>query len=168
MCVNHSLDKCECIVKDNIENWSCRKWQQRDVGLIFFGALPWPCAAVAAARAGAADRGSLQRPGPPEVSGSHSTLCRGPPCNCGESAGNHLYPAGRGGEKYGFVSSRVKGEERRLYGEQYFVIVPYVCRVQCSIEYPCLSIIPSPPANWGNSQISLSCQKKRIRIQLWP
>lgn len=69
------------------------------VGNIFFTVLPWPCAEVAAAHAGAAGRGSLRRPGPPEVSGSHSTLCRGPPCTCGESAGNLLYPAGIGREK---------------------------------------------------------------------
>lgn len=69
------------------------------VGNIFSGLLPWPCAAVAAAHAGAAGRGSSQRPGPPEVSESHSTLCRGPPCTCGESAGNLPYPAGRGGGK---------------------------------------------------------------------
>lgn len=65
------------------------------VGNIFFSVLPWPCVAVAAAHAGAGGRGSSQRPGPPEVSGSHSTLCRGPPCTCGESAGNLPYPAGR-------------------------------------------------------------------------
>lgn len=56
--------------------------------------LPWPCAAVAAARAGVADRGSSQRPGPPEVSASHNILCRGPPCICAESGGNPPYPAG--------------------------------------------------------------------------
>lgn len=56
--------------------------------------LPWPCAAVAAARAAVADRGSSQRPGPPEVSASHNTLCRGPPCICAESGGNPPCPAG--------------------------------------------------------------------------
>jgi len=61
--------------------------------------LPWPCAAVAAARAGAAGRGSSRRPGPPEVSGSRSTPCRGPPCTCGESVENRPYPAGGGGKK---------------------------------------------------------------------
>lgn len=60
--------------------------------------LPWPCVAVVAAHAGVEDRGSSQRPGPPGVSASHNTLCRGPPCTCAESAGNPPYPAGtRGG-----------------------------------------------------------------------
>lgn len=66
-------------------------------GNLFYSLLPWPCVAVAAVHAAAAGRGSSQRPGPPEVSGSRSTLCRGPPCTCGESAGNPPYPAGRGG-----------------------------------------------------------------------
>lgn len=89
-----------------------------NVGNIFFTVLPWPCAAVAAAHAGAAGRGSSRRPGPLEVSGSHSTLYRGPPCTCGESAGNLPYPAGRGGEKDGLVRWRAKGEERRVYGKE--------------------------------------------------
>lgn len=80
---------------------------------IFFSVLPWPCAAVAAAHAGAAGRGSSQRPGPREVSGSHNTLCRGPPYTCAESAGTLPYPAGREEEKDGLVSSRAKG--RREY-----------------------------------------------------
>lgn len=57
--------------------------------------MPWPSAIIAAARAGAAGRGSSQRLGPLEVSGSHSRLCRGLPCIYGESGGNSLYPAGR-------------------------------------------------------------------------
>lgn len=80
------------------------------VGDIFFIVLPWPSAAVAAAHSGAASRGSSQRPGPPEVSGSHNRLCRGPPCTCGESAGNLPYPAGRGRERNGLARSRAKGE----------------------------------------------------------
>lgn len=79
--------------------------------------LPLPFAAVAAAHVGAADRGFSQKPGPQEVSGSHSTLCHGPPCTCEESAGNLPYPAGRGGEKDGLVISRVRGDERRVYRE---------------------------------------------------
>lgn len=87
------------------QNWRCvhSAWEfsrySMYVGNIFSTVLPWPCAAVAAAHAGAAGRGSSRRPGPPEVSGSHNTPCRGPPCTCGESAGNLPYPAGRGGEK---------------------------------------------------------------------
>lgn len=77
--------------------------------------MPWLCAAVAAAHAGAAGHGSSQRPGLLEVSGSHNTLCRGPPCICAESAGTLPYPAGREEEKDGLVSSRAKGEERRQY-----------------------------------------------------
>lgn len=85
------------------------------VGDIFFTVLPWPFAAVAAAHAGAAGRGSSQRLGPLGASGSHNTLCRGPPYTCGESAGTLPYPAGRGGEKDGLVRTRAKGEERREY-----------------------------------------------------
>lgn len=79
-----------------------------------FRLLPWPCAAVAAARAGVADRGSLQRLGPPEVSASHNILCRGPPCICAESGENPPYPAGeRGGRKKGI---NVKGNAEREGG----------------------------------------------------
>lgn len=80
------------------------------VGNIFFTVLPWPFAAVAAAHAGAAGRGSSRRLGPPGASGSHNTLCRGPPYTCGESAGTLPYPAGRGGEKDGLVRTRAKGK----------------------------------------------------------
>ena len=59
--------------------------------------LPWPCAAVAAARAGVADRGSWRRLGPPEASASHNILCHGPPCICAGSGGNPPYPAGTRG-----------------------------------------------------------------------
>lgn len=85
------------------------------VGNIFFTVLPWPFAAVAAAHAGAAGRGSSRRLGPPGASGSHNTLCRGPPYTCGESAGTLPYPAVRGGEKDGLVRTRAKGKERREY-----------------------------------------------------
>lgn len=82
-----------------------------------FGLLPWPCVAVVAARAGVADHGSLQRPGPREVSVSRNTLCHGPPCTCAESGGNPPYPAGRrGGTKkwINVLRSREKSEERIL------------------------------------------------------
>lgn len=85
--------------------------KSHSAGKDFFSVLPWPCAAVAAAHSGAADRGSSQRPGPPEVSGSHNILCHGPPCTCAESAGNLPYPAGRGEKKDGLVRSRAKGGE---------------------------------------------------------
>lgn len=75
---------------------------------------PWPCVAVAAARAGVADRGSLQRLGPPEVSASHSTLCHGPPCICAESGGNPPYPAGEGGGRKKGIN--VKGNTVREGG----------------------------------------------------
>lgn len=90
-------------------------------GRTSFRVLPWPCAAVAAAHSEAADRGSSQRPGPPEVSGSHNKLCRGPPCTCAESAGNLLYPAGRGEEKgkKRLARSRVKREEEEEEGVRY-------------------------------------------------
>lgn len=78
------------------------------------GRLPWPCAAVAAARAGVADRGSSQRLGPPEVSVSHNRLCHGPPCICAECGGNPPCPAGkRGGRKKGI---NVKGNAVREGG----------------------------------------------------
>lgn len=80
--------------------------------------LPWPCATVAAAHAGAAGRGSSRRPGPPEASGSHSTPCRGPPCTCGESAGNLPYPAGGGGGKDWLVRLRTEGEEMKMCGKR--------------------------------------------------
>lgn len=76
----------------------------------FFHLLPWPCAAVAAAHAEAVDHDFSRRPGPLEVSGSHSTLFRGPPCTCGESVGNLPYPAGRRGENDGLVKVKVKKE----------------------------------------------------------
>lgn len=63
------------------------------------GLLPWPCAAVAAARAGVADRGSLQRLAPPEASASHNIPYHGPPCICAESGGSPPYPAGERGER---------------------------------------------------------------------
>lgn len=69
---------------------------------------PWPCAAAAAARSGAADRGSSQKPGPQEVSGSHNTLCREPPCTCAESAGNLPCPAGR--EKRNRLVGEIEGK----------------------------------------------------------
>lgn len=68
--------------------------------------LPWPCAAVAAAHAEAVDHGSSRKRGPPEASASRSTLCRAPPCTCGESAGNLLYPEGRGGRLKVMVRER--------------------------------------------------------------
>ena len=72
--------------------------------------LPWPCGAVAVAHAGAADHGFSQRPGPLEVSGSHSTPCREPPCTCGESPGNFLCPAERQVIKEGLERSKVRNK----------------------------------------------------------
>lgn len=84
--------------------------------------LPWPCAAVAAAHAEAADRGSSQRLGPPEVSGSHNTLCHGPPYTCGESAGNLPYPAGRGGVEDGLERFTVKVKESSVCKRYLYIL----------------------------------------------
>lgn len=67
-------------------------------GDILLSFLPWLCGAAAAAHVGATDRGSSQRAGPLGVSGSRSTLFRGPPCICGGSPRNCLSPAGGGAE----------------------------------------------------------------------
>lgn len=77
--------------------------------------LPLPSAAAAAVHAAAAVRGSSQRLGLLEVSESHNTPCRGPPCTCWESAGNLLCPAGEEGENDSLEGWRVRGGEEEEF-----------------------------------------------------
>lgn len=77
--------------------------------------LPLPSAAAAAVHAAAAVRGSSQRLGLLEVSESHNTPCRGPPCTCWESAGNLLCPAGEEGENDSLEGWRARGGEEEEF-----------------------------------------------------
>lgn len=77
--------------------------------------LPLPSAAAAAVHAAAAVRGSSQRLGLLEVSESHNTPFRGPPCTCWESAGNLLCPAGEEGENDSLEGWRARGGEEEEF-----------------------------------------------------